>query len=103
MRSHCVPTALPVPVYIIVKVNKKCFFICSIGGYGEPAGPLVGGPQLAGPQLAGPQLAGPQIPPRSAAEGGQERVLSVSGEKKCSHCKEELGRLLLEVGTKPKK
>jgi hypothetical protein len=38
------------------------------------------------------QLAGPQIPPRSSGEGGsQERVLSVSGKKKCSHCKEELG------------
>jgi hypothetical protein len=66
--------------------------MCSIGGYGEP-GPLAGGPPLASPHLAAPQLAGPQIPPRSAAEGGQERVLSVSGKKKCSHCKEELGML----------
>jgi len=43
---------------------------------------------------AGP-LAGPQVPPRlvgGATTTGQDRVLSVSGKKKCSHCKEELGR-----------
>ena len=32
---------------------------------------------------------GPQVPPRGG--DGQERVLSVSGKKKCSACKEELG------------
>lgn len=36
------------------------------------------------------RLPGPQVPPR-ASEGSQERMLSVSGKKKCSHCKEELG------------
>jgi len=35
--------------------------------------------------------AGPQVPPRQG-EPPQDRVLSVSGKKKCSHCKEELGR-----------
>jgi len=44
-----------------------------------------------------PQLPGPQVPPRPppsghAGDGSQDRVLSVSGKKKCSHCKEELGR-----------
>ena len=37
---------------------------------------------------------GPQVPPRiSGQANGQDRVLSVSGKKKCSHCKEELGEL----------
>jgi len=37
--------------------------------------------------------AGPQVPPRLGGDKpGQDRVLSVSGKKKCSHCKEELGR-----------
>ena len=37
---------------------------------------------------------GPQVPPRiSGQASGQDRVLSVSGKKKCSHCKEELGEL----------
>lgn len=40
------------------------------------------------------QIPGPQVPPRLGDSGQerQERVLSVSGRKKCSHCKEELGR-----------
>jgi len=49
-------------------------------------------------------LPGPQVPPRnppsgtggdgtaSSAGGSSDRLLSVSGKKKCSHCKEELGR-----------
>ena len=55
------------------------------------------------------RIPGPQVPPRNAAEAaaapspaaaaassGQsnsssDRMLSVSGKKKCSHCKEELG------------
>jgi len=37
-----------------------------------------------------PQIPGPQVPPRLG--DGQDRVLSVSGKKKCSHCKDELGR-----------
>lgn len=43
-------------------------------------------------------LPGPQVPPRGqpdlAASAGNtnDRLLSVSGKKKCSHCKEELGR-----------
>merc|ERR1712013_689208 len=37
-----------------------------------------------------PQIPGPQVPPRLGE--GQDRVLSVSGKKKCSHCKDELGR-----------
>merc|ERR1712012_892695 len=45
-----------------------------------------------------PQIPGPQVPPRlgsahaGAAAGQQDRKLSVSGKKKCSHCGEELGR-----------
>jgi len=44
------------------------------------------------PEPAGsiPQIPGPQVPPRLGE--GQDRVLSVSGKKKCSHCKDELGR-----------
>jgi len=44
------------------------------------------------PEQAGsiPQIPGPQVPPRLG--DGQDRVLSVSGKKKCSHCKDELGR-----------
>ena len=47
------------------------------------------------------QSAGPHLPPRTsttaAGVGGtagtnQDRVLSVSGKKKCSACREELGR-----------
>ncbi len=44
------------------------------------------------------RLPGPQVPPRtqdrvSGPSGpGGERMLSVSGKKKCSHCKEELGK-----------
>merc|ERR1719300_364439 len=38
-----------------------------------------------------PQIPGPQVPPR-LLERQQDKVLSVSGKKKCSHCKEELGR-----------
>jgi len=40
-----------------------------------------------------PQIPGPQVPPRLGESGDrQDRVLSVSGKKRCSHCKEELGR-----------
>jgi len=49
-------------------------------------------------------LPGPQVPPRLhpdrplTADGGKpgnnsERMLSVSGKKKCSHCKQELGKV----------
>jgi len=38
-----------------------------------------------------PQIPGPQVPPR-LLERQEKTVLSVSGKKKCSHCKEELGR-----------
>jgi len=40
------------------------------------------------------QVPGPQVPPRlgDAGAGAGDRVLSVSGKKRCSHCKEELGR-----------
>ena len=43
-----------------------------------------------------PQIPGPQVPPRlgsahAGAAAGQDRKLSVSGKKKCSHCGEELG------------
>jgi len=42
---------------------------------------------------ADPQIPGPQVPPRLGESGDrQDRVLSVSGKKRCSHCKEELGR-----------
>jgi len=42
---------------------------------------------------AAPQIPGPQVPPRLGESGDrQDRVLSVSGKKRCSHCKEELGR-----------
>lgn len=53
------------------------------------------------PQNNHGRLPGPQIPPRLQPErqpaqtdpkGSGERMLSVSGKKKCSHCKEELGR-----------
>lgn len=45
-------------------------------------------------------LPGPQVPPRNPPGGGEnssvggssDRLLSVSGKKKCSHCGEELGR-----------
>jgi len=46
-------------------------------------------------------LPGPQVPPRnppssdgksSSGNSSNDRLLSVSGKKKCSHCKEELGR-----------
>jgi hypothetical protein len=45
-------------------------------------------------------LPGPQVPPRnpptsdgkSSSGSSNDRLLSVSGKKKCSHCKEELGR-----------
>ena len=43
-------------------------------------------------------LPGPQVPPRnthadgtSPKGGSSDRLLSVSGKKKCSHCGEELG------------
>jgi hypothetical protein len=51
------------------------------------------------PILSQGRVPGPQVPPRvqdrtSGQNVGQgsERMLSVSGKKKCSHCKEELGR-----------
>merc|ERR1711994_109332 len=44
------------------------------------------------PEPAIPQIPGPQVPPRLGQDPRQDRVLSVSGKKKCSHCKEELGR-----------
>lgn len=44
------------------------------------------------PEPAIPQIPGPQVPPRLGPDTRQDRVLSVSGKKKCSHCKEELGR-----------
>merc|ERR1719234_2383708 len=51
---------------------------------------------------AAPQIPGPQVPPRLGESGDrQDRVLSVSGKKRCSHCKEELGRgaaMIIESG-----
>ena len=44
-------------------------------------------------------LPGPQVPPRNpppdgkSSTGSNDRLLSVSGKKKCSHCKEELGKI----------
>ena len=43
------------------------------------------------------RIPGPQVPPRNPSGEPQqgstgERVLSVSGKKRCSHCKEELGK-----------
>ena len=49
------------------------------------------GPHVPEPGI--PQIPGPQVPPRLAGDPRQDRVLSVSGKKKCSHCKEELGEL----------
>ena len=46
------------------------------------------------PEPAIPQIPGPQVPPRLGQDPRQDRVLSVSGKKKCSHCKEELGTLV---------
>ena len=41
-------------------------------------------------------IPGPQVPPRNIQDPSQtisgDRVLSVSGKKRCSHCKEELGK-----------
>ena len=41
-------------------------------------------------------IPGPQVPPRNPQEtspgSNGDRVLSVSGKKRCSHCKEELGK-----------
>jgi len=47
-------------------------------------------PYVPEPSGSIPQIPGPQVPPRLG--DGQDRVLSVSGKKKCSHCKDELGR-----------
>jgi hypothetical protein len=55
------------------------------------------GPPTSGSGMRG--LPGPQVPPRNAPADGtnsgsgssSDRLLSVSGKKKCSHCKEELG------------
>jgi len=50
-------------------------------------------PQVSDTGSATAQIPGPQVPPRLGESGErQDRVLSVSGKKKCSHCKEELGR-----------
>ena len=49
-------------------------------------------------------LPGPQVPPRnppsadgksSSGNSTNDRLLSVSGKKKCSHCKEELGKIIV--------
>lgn len=58
------------------------------------------GPPTASNNMRG--LPGPQVPPRNPPAGSEgassnmggssDRLLSVSGKKKCSHCKEELGR-----------
>ena len=44
-------------------------------------------------------IPGPQVPPRNSQEtspgSNGDRVLSVSGKKRCSHCKEELGKKTL--------
>ena len=49
-------------------------------------------------------LPGPQVPPRNppsadgkSSNGSNDRLLSVSGKKKCSHCKEELGKIDLTM------
>eukprot|EP00095_Tigriopus_kingsejongensis_P003651 maker-scaffold11_size778918-snap-gene-0.12 protein:Tk03651 transcript:maker-scaffold11_size778918-snap-gene-0.12-mRNA-1 annotation:"inner centromere" len=42
------------------------------------------------PQRESVRIPGPQVPPRNSEP--QNSLLSVSGKKKCSHCKEELGR-----------
>ena len=47
------------------------------------------------PEPAIPQIPGPQVPPRLGQDPRQDRVLSVSGKKKCSHCKDELGKLII--------
>ena len=47
-------------------------------------------------------IPGPQVPPRNSQEtspgSNGDRVLSVSGKKRCSHCKEELGKKTLLEG-----
>jgi len=55
------------------------------------------GPPTSSTNMRG--LPGPQVPPRnthadgtSPKGGSSDRLLSVSGKKKCSHCGEELGR-----------
>ena len=56
------------------------------------------GPPTSSTNMRG--LPGPQVPPRNThadgtSQGGSsDRLLSVSGKKKCSHCKEELGKFL---------
>ena len=49
------------------------------------------------PEPAIPQIPGPQVPPRLGPDTRQDRVLSVSGKKKCSHCKEELGKSIIGI------
>ena len=49
------------------------------------------------PEPAIPQIPGPQVPPRLGPDTRQDRVLSVSGKKKCSHCKEELGKSIIVI------
>ena len=52
-------------------------------------------------------LPGPQVPPRNPPGGGEnssvggssDRLLSVSGKKKCSHCGEELGKSIASKST----
>ena len=47
-------------------------------------------------------IPGPQVPPRNPQETSPgshgDRVLSVSGKKRCSHCKEELGKNIFCLG-----
>ena len=47
-------------------------------------------------------IPGPQVPPRNPQETSPgshgDRVLSVSGKKRCSHCKEELGNNIFVFG-----
>ena len=53
---------------------------------------------MSQPSGLSPKIPGPQVPPRT--DLGQDRLLSVSGKKKCSHCKEELGRLFFKNSIK---
>jgi len=67
-----------------INMSKKQGTKSTWSNTGSQATPVLDPSGLSG------QIPGPQVPPRQGE--GQDRVLSVSGKKKCSHCKDELGR-----------
>ena len=83
-------------MYFGLPDSKSLFHLPALAPAGQSNHSYSSGAQSGAhvPEPGIPQIPGPQVPPR-LGDPRQDRVLSVSGKKKCSHCKEELGKKII--------